>query len=47
MADYVGKVFLVVNTASYYDCAPQYGALEILYKKYASQDFVVLAFPCN
>lgn len=47
MADYAGKLVLVVNTASHCGFTPQYAGLETLYKKYAARGLVVLGFPCN
>ncbi|WP_193212653.1 glutathione peroxidase [Luteolibacter marinus] len=47
LADYKGKVVLVVNTASKCGNTPQYESLEAIYKKYKRKDFVVLGFPCN
>jgi glutathione peroxidase len=47
LADYKGKVVLIVNTASKCGLTPQYEGLEALYKKYKDSGFVILAFPCN
>ena len=47
MADYAGKLVLVVNTASHCGFTPQYAGHEALHKKYAAQGLVVLGFPCN
>lgn len=47
MADYAGKLVLVVNTASHCGFTPQYAGLEKLYRQYATEGLVVLGFPCN
>jgi len=44
---YRGKVLLIVNVASQCGFTPQYDGLEKIYRKYSSQGFEVLAFPCN
>ncbi|KAL6342628.1 hypothetical protein AAG906_012492 [Vitis piasezkii] len=48
LSDYNGKVLLIVNVAS--KCGlthSNYKELNVLYEKYKSQGFEILAFPCN
>jgi len=47
LADFRGKVVLVVNVASQCGYTPQYSALEAVYEKYKSQGFVIVGFPAN
>jgi glutathione peroxidase len=47
MADFAGKVLLVVNVASKCGFTPQYAGLEALQKRFAARGFDVLGFPCD
>ena len=47
MADYKGKVVLVVNTATGCGFTPQYEPIESMYEKYHDQGFEVIDVPCN
>ncbi len=47
LADYKGKVLLMVNVASKCGLTPQYEGLEKIYKDYHAKGFEVLGFPAN
>lgn len=47
LADYKGKVLLIVNTATQCGFTPQYKELEALYRKFQDKGLVILDFPCN
>ncbi len=47
LADYKGKVVLIVNTASKCGFTPQYEGLEKLHEEYGPRGLVILGFPCN
>lgn len=47
LGQYIGKVLLVVNTATKCGLTPQYDALEALYKQYKDRGFEILDFPSN
>ena len=47
LAQYEGKVKLIVNVASRCGLAPQYEKLEAMQKLYADRGFTVLGFPSN
>jgi glutathione peroxidase len=47
LADYRGKVLLLVNVASQCGLTPQYEALEKLYSRFKDSGFIVCGFPAN
>jgi glutathione peroxidase len=47
LADYTGKVTLIVNVASQCGLTPQYAGLQSLHEQYGPRGLAVLGFPCN
>jgi glutathione peroxidase len=47
LRQYLGKVILIVNTASQCGFTPQYKGLETLHQQFKDRGFAVLGFPCN
>lgn len=47
LAQYRGRVLLVVNTASRCGLTPQYEGLEALWRRHRDEGLTVLGFPCN
>jgi glutathione peroxidase len=47
LADYRGKVVLIVNVASKCGFTPQYAGLETLWRHHRDRGLVILGFPCN
>ncbi len=47
LADYRGRVLLIVNTASKCGFTPQYKALQDLYARLRESGLEILAFPCD
>ncbi|RCK68589.1 glutathione peroxidase [Desertihabitans brevis] len=47
LADHLGQVVLVVNTASECGLTQQYEGLQQLYETYQDRGFTVLGFPCD
>ena len=47
LADYKGKVLLIVNTATGCGFTPQYDELQDIYDEFKEQGFEILDFPCN
>lgn len=47
LAQYKGKVLLIVNTASQCGLTPQYEQLQAMHEAYEDKGLVILGFPCN
>ena len=47
LAEYKGKLLVVVNTATRCGFTPQYKELEAMYEKFRGEGLEILDFPCN
>ena len=47
LADYKGKVLLIVNTATACGFTPQYQELQKIYEDFKDSGLEILDFPCN
>ena len=47
LADYKGKVIMIVNTATGCGFTPQYAPIQEMYEKYHDRGFEVVDIPCN
>jgi len=47
LADYKGKVIMIVNTATGCGFTPQYAPIEQMYRDYHDQGLEILDIPCN
>jgi glutathione peroxidase len=47
LADYAGKLLLIVNVASKCGLTPQYEGLEALYRDFKDNGLQIVGFPCN
>lgn len=47
LAQYKGKVLLIVNTASQCGLTPQYEQLQAMHEAYGDKGLAILGFPCN
>lgn len=47
LADFEGKVLLIVNTASKCGFTPQYEGLQALHDELGDEGLVIIGFPCN
>jgi glutathione peroxidase len=47
LAQYRGKVVMIVNVASKCGLTPQYKQLQAIHEKYSKEGLAILGFPCN